>query len=136
VDLAGTIDSDTAARGDVFAGTVAKAVVSAGKVLIPEGAPVAGRIEKVEIRFHPPKVAIDLSLASVRIGGVDYELFVAGKPKVKLSEALKALSTLGPIKISSTPDLSPPSRVDSLLFSGEHAVLERGYRTEWIPVRP
>ena len=91
-------------------------------------------------------MAIDLSVASVQIGDREFALRLAGKPPGKraasrLSQALSALGSGGG-NISNPPHANPGvSRnrrtwFNSLHFSGTHTVLERGFKTEWLTVKP
>ena len=142
IELNDMIDSDAAARGDSFSGTVTKDVVDGGRVVIPQGAMAQGRIERLEIRERPPEVAIDLSVSSIRIGESERSIRLTGKPPERpAGSALAAiLSTLSPGRVGSAappggrPGSSgePLKPIDELSLPGKHEILQRGFQTEWL----
>jgi hypothetical protein len=81
-----TLTSDKAHTGDMFAGSLTESIKVDGKVVLPRGAHVKGRI--VEVRKHELKV----TLASVVVHGKSYDLATnavrpADKEQLKLNAA-------------------------------------------------
>ena len=75
VRLAQSISSQRAASGEPFQATVAEAVVIDGKTVIPQNAPVQGRIRYAHESGRLHGVArVSLDLESVEIAGKDYDL--------------------------------------------------------------
>ncbi|MGE5568918.1 MAG: hypothetical protein ACM3S5_07780 [Rhodospirillales bacterium] len=144
IALGARIDSATAAAGDRFVGTIAKPVEDAGQIVLPKGALVEGRITKVEVRTQPQAVTIDLAVETVEVGGAAVPFHVTGPPPDTRSKLEKVLSELriGAGGLSTRPVARPPvpapgePRSSELHFPGERAILDRGFQTEWITVKP
>jgi hypothetical protein len=146
VELTSGIDSAMAAGGDRFSGRLAKPVVDErNRTLVPEGSAVAGRLIEVAVHMQPAEVAFVLHVKTVRIGGADVPFHVAGRthpsgPGEWLREILSSL-TIGVGGASSGPTIAahppaPEGELTVLRFSGPRKVLEPGFKTEWVTVKP
>jgi hypothetical protein len=149
IALASGIDSATAAGGDRFTGRLAEPVKdSRDMILLPEGTVVAGRLIQVAVHMRPPlEVAIVLRVDSVQVDGAEFPIHLTGKTPVKggwLGEVLSNLSIgAGGGRIGGPPgraggDRSPEPReeINDLRFPGTRRVLEAGFKTEWVTVKP
>jgi hypothetical protein len=151
IALTAGIDSATAAGGDRFTGRLAKPVLDDRKrTLAPEGSVVAGRLIKVAVRMQPPEVAIVLNVETVRIDGAEVAFHVAGRtPSSRSGEWLRDILsslTIGAggshsggsasgITITDHPP-APEGELNALRFPGTRKVLEPGFKTEWVTVKP
>jgi hypothetical protein len=150
IALASGIDSATAAGGDRFTGRLVEPVKdSRDMILLPEGAAVAGRLIEVAVHMRPPlEVAIILRVDSAQIDGAEVPLHLTGRTPVKsgwLGEILSYLS-VGPGggRIGGSPGgatgsknpLAQEGKINALLFSGTRKILEAGFRTDWVTVKP
>jgi len=150
IELTTRIDSATAAGGDRFAGRLAKPVVDEqDRALVPEGAVVAGRLVKVAVRMEPPEVAIVLHVETVQFDGAEYPFHLTGRtPVSRRDQWLRLLSNVaiavgagaigvgfGGITIVNHPP-APEGELNVLRFSGTRQVIEPGFKTEWMTVRP
>jgi len=110
---------------------------------LPEGSAVAGRLIKVAVHIQPPEVAMVLHVETVQIGGVDLPVHLTGRTPAKgewLREILSSL-TIGVGGASSGPTIAahppaPEGELTVLRFSGPRKVLEPGFKTEWVTVKP
>jgi len=151
IELSAGIDSATAAGGDRFTGRLAKPILDdRKKMLVPEGSVVAGRLIEVAVRMQPREVAIVLNVETVRIDGAETAFHVAGRtPSSRggewLREILSSLTIGGGgshsggsasgITITDHPP-APEGELNVLRFSGTRKVLEPGFKTEWVTVKP
>jgi len=145
IEVSAAIDSAVAAGGDRFTGVVVKPVRDdRGRVLLPEGSAVAGRLIEVAVHIQPPDVAMVLHVETAQIGGVEFPLHLTGRTPAKgewLREILSSLtvgaggSGASGITISHHPP-APEGELDVLSFPGTRKVLSAGFRTEWVTVKP
>jgi hypothetical protein len=139
------IDSATAAGGDRFAGKLARPVVDArNKILVPEGSAVAGRLTKVAVHMQPAEVAIVFHVDTVRIDGAEVPFHLTGRTTPKggwMREILSSLTIgggggrIGGITTTVHPP-APEGELNALDFPGARKVLEAGFQTEWVTVKP
>ena len=144
IELTTGIDSAKAAGGDRFTGRLAKAVRDErNTVLVPQGAAVAGRLIEVAVHMKPAEVALVLHVETVQIEGADVPFHLAGRTVPKLEWLREILSSLtigsgggsAGITITREPP-APEGERNTLLFPGTREVLEPGFKTEWVTVKP
>jgi hypothetical protein len=148
IELTSGIDSATAAGGDRFTGRLAKPIMDErNRTLVPEGSAIEGRLIEVAVHMQPAEVAMVLHVETVRIGGADVPFHVAGRnrpsgPGEWLREILASLTIgVGGASASSGPTVAahppaPEGELNALRFAGTRKVLEPGFRTEWVTVKP
>jgi hypothetical protein len=124
-----SVDTDTAAAGDVVSAKVDKPVrlPNSKQVLIPAGSIVRGRIVGMEHWLNsPPRFVVGIQLETVEINGVESQLYAT---------QMRGGDRGRPIFL--------PQRDQSLLVStlnfystAQHYVIPRGYAMNWITVPP
>ncbi len=144
----GKIDTATAAAGDPVKARLKTAIRDrSSKVLVPEGALVAGRIVNIRRFYGPPKpqavpgrkadgerssVVVAVSLENLEIGGIPRPFkatFDAGAERfVKLTGALSARVDIGPLDRSGNPDAG----VFEFTDVGPDYVVESGLESNWL----
>jgi hypothetical protein len=129
------IDSAVAAAGDPFTGRLAAPVVDKfRRVIAPEGALVRGRVALVFRRMHTdPRVAINLKIETVEIGGLEVPAGLTGKsdPAVR-REPSAGLRSRG-VPIGEFPRGAPKGYAE-VQCPGARCVIREGFRTEWVTV--
>ena len=128
IDLDDAVHSSRAAAGDVIHGHLAKAVEGAAA-----GSEVEGRLMRVEMRHGArPLVTISLRWDTVLVNGARVPLDLT--PKRTIADLAKDTGKrLGRIEIEPPP--VGDGRYGVYRFSAAQAVMESGYRTEWITAR-
>jgi hypothetical protein len=138
VELMAAIHFDTAAAGDLINGRLARPIRDAPqqKTLAPEGSKVQGRLMRVEIRHsHPAEFRVALRWETLVVDGVRIPFSVLpnrrptalGKPRVG------GLRRRG---MEIELPLPGEGRYGVYRFSGEGAVVQSGFRTEWLTAQP
>ncbi len=126
--LSPPIDTNTAATGDLFTGTLAEPLKGAkSKVLAPKGSLVEGRIVRLETLERPPQVFLVLRPRSVEVKGVKTPLAAAlDWPSVVLAnrDALRK-------RVEFYLPRQGEERTGLFRFLGDHVVTPKGFRTEW-----
>jgi hypothetical protein len=85
VRLTQTLDSSTTQQGDRFSGVVASDIVQDGLVVLPQGTPVAGRVDAVQDATHfKGSSLLTISLSSITRRGDHLE--VSSEPYTKQGE--------------------------------------------------
>jgi len=132
VALTTTIDSDTAAAGDVYAGRLAEPLQDqSGNMLAPRGTTVQGRIMRVERYQYPSSVQFALTLETVEIGGAPLPLHVVPAKSGPAGGALKAR----PTERVMLPH-SPATDYLVIQHSSDRWIVPPGYRMEWVTAAP
>jgi hypothetical protein len=127
-ELTAPIDSDTAAAGDRFTARLT-APLGNGKTLIaPKGARIEGRVSDVEIGFHPKEaVVLGLIPETIEIRGVKApfaaRIDTRGDVVAKEQKRRKGLEFLLP---------RPGEYPHLMRFDGSHAVLQKGFTSNWL----
>jgi hypothetical protein len=126
--LSPTIDTNTAAAGDLFTGSLAEPLKDArSKVLAPKGSLVEGRIIRLEILHRPPQVLLVLRPRSVEAKGVKTPLAAA----LDLQNAAIANRDMLKRRVGLYLPRPGEERTGSFGFLGNHVVTPKGFRTEW-----
>jgi hypothetical protein len=132
VELTTTIDSETAAAGDVFAGRLAEPLEDeSGNTLAPRGTLVHGRTMRAERYRFPSAVQIALALETVEIGGAALPFRAVPTKPGAGNGAQKA----NPAQRGLLPYSSEAGFV-VIQLPGDRGVLRPGYRTEWVTAAP
>jgi hypothetical protein len=141
IEVLDAIDSATAAAGDRIHGKLVQSIRDVqGNLLAPQGAPVTGRLMRVEVRHPSPQVSIALRWDSMELGGQMLPLHLM--PRVVRSGSdiqLGGIASLAGLKrrgVEFELPLPGEERMNVYRFSGKHAVVESGLRTEWITGKP
>ena len=131
------VRGDQAAAGDRIEGRLVNAirdpVLQAARV--PAGALMAGRLMRVETRWqHPVETTIALRWETVEVDGTPAPIRLTPKrvpPPVR--NPLGSLQRRGiPIELP----LPGEERYGVYRVSGEHGVLDSGFRSEWLTAKP
>ena len=138
IEVTDTIDSATAAAGDVIEGRLAGPIRDRnGVTLAPSGAAVTGRLMRVEVRHPSPQVSIALRWETVELNGHDVPLALSPNRTVKRDSdfqfgGLAANSTLKRRGAEFELPLPGEERYAIFHFPRAHYVVDRGLRTEWV----
>jgi hypothetical protein len=129
MELLTPFDSDTAAAGDRFIARLTAPLRDGNHLIAPKGATVEGRLSDVEIEFHPAeKVTFGLIPESLQIHGskvpLAAQLDVYAQVR-KEHRKLKGLQFYLP---------APGERPHQFLLVGRHAVLPKGFTSEWLTI--
>jgi hypothetical protein len=122
--LTSPIDTDTAAAGDVFKARLREPVRTSGRVLVPAGATVEGRIVQMQhSAIQPQQFTISLMLEKVEVRGVATPLFAR-------------ISWVGGSTSISLPPLGQSPLVAALVFktNSNRYIVRSGYQTNWVTV--
>jgi hypothetical protein len=122
--LTSPIDTDTAAAGDVFKARLREPVRTSGRVLVPAGATVEGRIVQMQhSAIQPQQFTISLMLEKVEVRGVATPLFAR-------------ISWVGGSTSISLPPLGQSPLVAALVFktNSNGYIVRSGYQTNWVTV--
>jgi hypothetical protein len=135
IELITAIDPESAA-GDRIQGRLAKAVVdSKHAVLLPEGAPVEGRLMRVEVHHpKPTEFTIVLRWETIEVQGAKVSLSLRPDRRTAVPEAARGL--LRPRGVEIDLPLPGEERYQVYSFPGSRVVLYGGFRTEWLTARP
>ena len=137
VELTTTIHGDQAAAGDRIEGRLAKPIRDARqqKTLVPAGALVEGRLMRVETRHARPELIVALRWETLEINGVKAPF--SAKPNRRV-EDLKTGGRGGLRQRGMEIELPLPSesRYGVYHFPGEKAVVNSGFRSEWVTAQP
>jgi len=131
-ELTVPISADTAAAGDRFHGRLIEPMRDARqKVLAPKGTAVEGRVLRVESFPNPPAVLVGLHPEALEIRGT--RVPVAAVPDWRQKTASRKRDR-GRMAF----DLPQPGeeRSGTFRFPGEHAVVPRGFESDWTLVEP
>jgi hypothetical protein len=133
IKLSSTIDSRTAVAGDVVRGVLAKPIRDQnGKTLVPAGAPVAGRLTRMEERWVPSHCfAVGLRFDAVELNG--HEIPLALSPLPVAGDDPEARNQLRPRGAEiALPPIERRPGVGSFLF-GRKAPLILGekFQSDW-----
>lgn len=132
IDLAATIRTDEAAAGDRIEGRLAQPVRDAAlQILAPAGTRVQGRLMRVEVRHTGcADVTVALRWETIEIDGAARPLLLVpgSQSRSWKQAALGALRSRG-------MEIELPRQGEESYgvfhFSGEHAVVPSGFRSEW-----
>ncbi len=122
-----SIDTDTAAAGDVVLAKVSKPVgpVKSRDVVIPAGSVVRGRIVRMEHWLNSPsRFVIAIELDTVEINGVPSPLYATmaqGQPR-------------GRQIFLPPPGQSRPASIIAHESKAKHDVIPRGYAMNWVTI--
>jgi hypothetical protein len=138
VELVTTIHGDKAAAGDPIDGRLAKPIRDERqqKILVPEGAKAQGRLMRVEIRYsHPAEFTLALRWETLDVDGVKMPFSVL--PNRRAAEPGRA-GAGGLRRRGMEIELPLPGegQYGVYHFSREGAVMESGFRTEWLTAKP
>ena len=142
IEVTDAIDSATAAAGDTIRGRIAQPVRDRnGNTLALQGASVAGRLMRVEVRHPSPQVTIALRWETVELGGLPTLLQLAPNREVKQKPQIQfggiaAIANLKRRGVEFELPLPGEERYGVYHFPGTHYVVESGLRTEWVTVKP
>ncbi len=126
--LSPPIDTNTAAAGDLFTGTLAEPLKGAkSKVLAAKGSLVEGRIVRLETLQRPPQVFLVLRPRSVEIKGVKTPLAAA----LDWQSAVLANRDALRKRVQFYLPKQGEERTGLFRFLGDHVVTPKGFRTEW-----
>jgi hypothetical protein len=142
IDLTTSVNSDTAAAGDRIEGRLAKPVLNLDHAtLVPAGAPVAGRLMRVEVEHLPAsRVTFVLEWETLEVDGVSEPLALVPNRKVKQPGiqfgGLASVPALI-IALRKRPTVIELPRPDEERFAifhfpGDRHIMESGIRTEWL----
>lgn len=137
VTVAAAIDSAQAAAGDRIEGRLARPILdSHHNTLVPEGALMEGRLMRVELLYaKPPETVIALRWETLAVNGVKSP--VSLKPDHRMgilkSAGLAALRAKG--WVIELPRIDE-EQYGVYRFPGKWAVVQNGYRTEWLTQEP
>jgi hypothetical protein len=96
VRLDHSVGSKISNPGDTFSATVAEAVVSDGKVVIPKGAHASGVVTNAKpLGRFAGEAILGLKLTSVTVGGREYEIQTAAYTQVKKGKGKRTAVTVG-----------------------------------------
>jgi hypothetical protein len=129
LELTAAIQTDTVAAGDPFVAKLATPILDEKQRLVASaGSPVKGRLLCVEnIRFPRPEVLVILEPEVLEINGHEAPLIAMPDwthPVVNLAEAgKKGVQIMLP--------LPGEEHTGVFVFSGEHVVINKGFRTDW-----
>lgn len=119
LELVSPIDSATAAAGDRFAARLDSAIRVGKGLVIPKGAPVEGRLLRVETDYiRSEETIFVLRPESVLVGGTQV--------------ALRAVSGARSFRPTLVLPYTPEPNTAAFLVPGEHAVLQAGSISQWI----
>jgi hypothetical protein len=143
IEVLDSIDSDTAAAGDRIRGRFVQAVKDEhGRLLIPEGTPVTGRLMRVEVRYpSPSQVTIALRWETMDLSGDKVPLHLDPNRKVKpgTNIQLGGIAALAQLKrrgVEFELPLPGEEHFNVYHFAGKRAQVESGLRTEWVTAKP
>ncbi len=133
IELTTPIDSASAAAGDPFTGKLSKPIED-GRVIVPRGAIVRGRITRVGVRMQSPEVIIVLKPESLETGGNTFPFQATGKTTAAwIAQRKKSFASRGqPIGELYKYD----SGIGGLRFSGRRETVKIGYKTKWVTGAP
>jgi hypothetical protein len=137
--LTESIHTAVAAAGDPIKARLKTPIRDrSSKILVPEGAPVAGRILSLK-RFYAPRrerssLVLAIALETVETAGVPHPLnatFAAGASRfAKLTGPLSVRVDIGPLDQSQNPDAG----VLEFSAAGPDYVVESGLESNWLTV--
>jgi len=131
LDLRSPLDTATAAAGDRFTARLSSAIHSYTKTFAPKGAPVQGRILRVQTYYGTPKESIFvLRLESVEVGGVKIPLTAVGDTSFAASQQ-QAVTGKKKGALIYLPYRSE-THAGLFRFPGDHAVISRGFVSHWV----
>lgn len=137
VELITSVRIGQAAAGDPIEGRLAKPIRDERQTtLVPEGAAVAGRLTRVETAYAPRvQHTVVLRWETVRIGGAmaPLSLLPIRRPADLRTGGGNVLRRRG---MEIELPLPSESRYGVFHLPAERAVLESGFRSEWLTLRP
>jgi hypothetical protein len=139
MELMSTIQGDQAAAGDPIEGRLAKPIRDQRqqKILAPEGAKVEGRLMRVEIRHsHPAQFTVALRWETIVVDGVKMPFSVLPNRRAAADPGKAGAGGLRRRGFEIELPLPGEGRYGVFHFSGEGAVMQSGYRTEWLTAKP
>ena len=143
IDVIDTIDSAAAAAGDFIHGRIAQTIRDRkGNTLVPRGASVTGRLMRVEVRYPSPQVTIALRWEMLDLGGRAVPLQLIPNREIRQGSSgiqLGGIAAIPGLKrrgVEFELPLPGEERYGIYHFPGNHHVVESGWRTEWVTVKP
>jgi hypothetical protein len=128
MELTTPIDSDTAAHGDPFTGRLAEPLLDGKRVLAPRGARVEGRVSLLKVNYlQTPGVWFGLTPETIEIQGtkVPFPARLSVTPGGEAVQRRKGMRIYLP---------RPGEHSGTFEVPGLHAVLQRGFVSEWVTV--
>jgi hypothetical protein len=138
VALAAPVQLDRAAAGDRLQGRLARPIRDERqqKTLAPEGALLEGRLMRVETRHSlPVEITVALRWETIEVDGASIPLsMIPDRQTGGLKIGGPGILRTRGVEI----DLPLPGEGYYAIFhfKGEHAVMESGFRSEWLTARP
>jgi hypothetical protein len=123
--LTAQIPTDTAAAGDLFSAALTDPLRDDhGKVVAPKGAPVEGRIIRVESFVNPPQTFVVLRPRTIEIRGVKV-------PLAAVPDFPRLAQTSGGRRFAIYLPRADEEHAAVFRFTGAHVTVPKGYRTDW-----
>jgi hypothetical protein len=129
VQLAQTISSESARRGDTWRGVLVQPVVVDGREVIPAGSGIEGMVVSAEEPRHGSHASLELGVRAVRVGDRKTALMADGVRAMARSPRTRSLGTI-PSGMSATALVGQTidngvtdASTDLMAMSGNHQVI-------------
>lgn len=128
LELTSPIDTDHAAAGDNFEARLVHPIhAKKGRLSIPAGATVEGRLLRVEmVRMRPPRVRLALSPRAILVDGASMSLRATRDWNMAMNHT--PADRVPPRILLPLPGEGPSGVFE---FSGQHVTVPKGFRSEW-----
>lgn len=131
------VRSDQAAAGDRIEGRLVDAIRDPAlqTILAPVGAPMAGRLMRVETRWGPPpEITFALRWETVEVGG--NPMLIQLKPDQRVQSPRASRDGLQRRGVTIELPLPGEERYAVHRVNGEKGVLATGFRSKWLTAKP
>lgn len=138
IEVLDSVDSAIAAAGDAIHGRFVQPVRDRqGGIVVPAGTRVNGRLMRVEVRHPSPQVTIALRWETMEWKGQTLPIALDPDHKAKSGSNIQlgGLASLANLKrrpVEFELPLPGEERFGIYRFTGQHALVESGLRTEWL----